>query len=327
MDIGAASENIDASLGAVGSGETLSQNAGTSESALLALLELLGTSNLQRHGLAGDSVHQRTTLLPRENSGVQLLGVLLLGQNHARTRATESLVNGGRHNVRMRNRRRVQTGGNQTCEVRHVRPQLRADLIGDGAESFEVEVARVRRPTCDENIRLFCERLLTHLVHIDPHGVLIHTVCGDVVELAGEVQLHAVGQVTAVCQVEAHNLVTGVDQRMQNGSVCLRTCVWLNVGELSAEELLGAVACHVLDDVDVFAATVVTTARVAFGVLVGQNRALSLQHCTWNKVLTGNHFEHVTLTRELPCHCLCEVGIEFTQRLVADIVIVRPGHE
>ena len=37
VDIGAAGKDIDASLGAVGSRETLSQNTGTCESALLTL--------------------------------------------------------------------------------------------------------------------------------------------------------------------------------------------------------------------------------------------------------------------------------------------------
>ena len=100
----------------------------------------------------------------------------------------------------------------------------------------------------------------------------------DVVQLAGEVQPHAVGEVAAVGEVEAEDGVAGLEQRGHRRGVGLRARVRLHVGVLGAEQRLDPVDRQLLDDVDVLAAAVVAAARVALGVLVGQHRALRLHH-------------------------------------------------
>ena len=56
--------------------------------------------------------------------------------------------------------------------------------------------------------------------------------------------------------------------------VRLRARMRLDVGVLGAEQLLGAIDRELLGDVDELAAAVVALARIAFGVLVGELRAL-----------------------------------------------------
>ncbi|MCY1464435.1 hypothetical protein D9M71_824580 [compost metagenome] len=73
----------------------------------------------------------------------------------------------------------------------------------------------------------------------------------------------------------------------------------LDVGELGAEEGLHAIDGQVLCHVHVLAAAVVATARVALGVLVGQHRALGLEHRARRKVLGGDHFQGVALAAQL----------------------------
>ena len=326
MHVGAAGEDVDAGVLAVGGGEALGQQARAGQGALLALLELLGAGDLQGHGLGGDGVHQRPALLAREDGGVELLGVVLLGQDHAGAGAAEGLVHGGGHDVGRGDGRRVQARGDQAGEVGHVGPQLRANLVGDGAERVEVQVARVRGPAGDDDVRLLRQRLLADLVHVDAHGVGVDAVGADLVELAGEVQLHAVGQVAAVGQVQAQDAVAGVDQRVQHRGVGLGAGVRLDVGEFGAEELLGAVAGEVLDDVDVFAAAVVAAARVAFGVLVGQHRTLRLQDGAGDEVLAGDHFQGVALAGQLAVHRLGDGRVEVAQGLVADVITGDTGH-
>jgi hypothetical protein len=77
------------------------------------------------------------------------------------------------------------------------------------------------------------------LVHVDPVSSG-DAVGDDVVELAGEVQLHAVRQVAAVGQVHAQDRVARVEQREVDGHVGLRARVRLHVGVLGAEERLEA---------------------------------------------------------------------------------------
>jgi hypothetical protein len=67
------------------------------------------------------------------------------------------------------------------------------------------------------------------------------------------------------------------------------------VGEAATEQLLGAVDGQVFGDVDVLAATVVALARVAFGVFVGQDRALRLHHGAGDDVFGRDEFDLMTL--------------------------------
>jgi hypothetical protein len=59
----------------------------------------------------------------------------------------------------------------------------------------------------------------------------------------------------------------------------LPECGWtLAMPRRAAEQLLGALDGQRLGDVDELAAAVVAAARIALGILVGQHRALRLQH-------------------------------------------------
>ena len=122
--------------------------------------------------------------------------------------------------------------------------------------------------------------------------------------------MHAVGQVSAVGQVHGQDGVAGPQQRHIDGHVGLRSCVRLDVGMLRAEELLGAVAGQRFDDVDVFAAAVVTSAGVAFGVLVGENRASGLEDGRAGVVFGGDQFEAVGLATLLGLDSGEDVGID-----------------
>src|SRR5260370_27416099 len=65
----------------------------------------------------------------------------------------------------------------------------------------------------------------------------------------------------------------------------------LDVGVYRAEEFLGAVDGELLHFVRVFAAAVVASSRIAFGVLVGKNPPHRFENRFGDKVLRGNEFE------------------------------------
>jgi hypothetical protein len=52
-------------------------------------------------------------------------------------------------------------------EVRHVDQQVRADLVGDGAERGEVPMARIGGPAGDDHLRLVLVGEAADLVDID----------------------------------------------------------------------------------------------------------------------------------------------------------------
>ena len=70
----------------------------------------------------------------------------------------------------------------------------------------------------------------------------------------------------------------------------------LDVRPCSAEQFLGTVNGDLLDLIHNLATTVPTLARVALGVLVGQDAANSLTHGGTGEVLRGDQLESITLS-------------------------------
>ncbi len=69
----------------------------------------------------------------------------------------------------------------------------------------------------------------------------------------------------------------------------------LDVGVLGAEEFLGAIDRDLLGLIDELATAVVALAGVPLGILVGQNRTLSLEHRLADEILRSDELEVVLL--------------------------------
>ena len=117
---------------------------------------------------------------------------------------------------------------------------------------------------------------LGHLIHIDQVVVARNPICDNVVQLAREVQPHAVRKVTAAVEREPEDGVARLEQCVHDRRVGLRTRVRLHVGEFGVEQRLDAIDRQLLDDVDMLAAAVVAPPRVALRVPVGEHRTLGL---------------------------------------------------
>ena len=93
------------------------------------------------------------------------------------------------------------------------------------------------------------------------------------VQLARKIQLVPVRQMPAMRQVEPQNRVARLQQRHVGCGIRLRAGVRLHIRVLRAEKLLRPVARQVLHHIRVLAAAVVALARIAFGILVGEDRS------------------------------------------------------
>ena len=91
----------------------------------------------------------------------------------------------------------------------------------------------------------------------------------------------------------------------------------LHVGGISAKNLLDAVNRQLFGDIDKFAATVVAPARVAFGVLVGQLRALRPHHGGRGVVFAGDEFNVVLLARVFRLDGGEDFGVELLDKQIA----------
>jgi hypothetical protein len=162
--------------------------------------------------------------------------------------------------------------------VRHVDHEVRAHAACDLGKASPVDDARVGGKPGDDQLRPVLLGKALHLRIIDLAGVGTDAVLRGTEVFAGEVDLRPVRQVTAVVEAHAEDRIARLHQRQVGGGVRLRARVRLHVGEVGAEQPLGAVDGELLDDVHVLAAAVVALARIPFGVLVGEHRALRLQH-------------------------------------------------
>ena len=166
---------------------------------------------LKSDGFGGDDVDERSALVSGEDIFVDRGGELLPGEDEAGTWSAQRLVGGAGDNLRVRNRRWMHASGNETGEVRHINDENGAAFIGDGAHTRKVECPRIGAAATNNDLGLFAKSGLFELVVVDGLGILADAVGDDLVKLAGEVQLVAVGEVSAVGKIETENGVTGLE--------------------------------------------------------------------------------------------------------------------
>ena len=207
----------------------------------------------------------------------------------------------------------------------HVDHQVGADGVGDRPEALEVEDARVGAPAGEQQLRLALVGDPLDLVHVDQAVLGADLVRRDVVEAAGDVDLHPVAEVAAVGQAQAHDRVAGLQQRVVDGGVGLRAGVRLDVDVVAAEQLLRAVDRELLDDVDVLAAAVVALAGIALGVLVREDAALALEDGLGHEVLGRDHLQRAPLAIELEVDGLGDLRVDLGERAL-EVVGLEFGH-
>ena len=148
------------------------------------------------------------------------------------------------------------------------------------------------------------------LVVVDPLIFVPDTVMGDFKETPGEIGLVAVGQMAAVGQVHRQHFVAGLKDGKIDGHVGLAAGVGLDVDMLGAEDAFGALNGQALDDVHIFATAVPAFAGIAFGVFIGQDRALGFHDGRADKVLAGDQFDVFLLALALQKDGIGDVRID-----------------
>jgi hypothetical protein len=167
----------------------------------------------------------------------------------------------------------------------HVDQQIGADLVADLAKALEVEVARVGRSAGDDQLGLMLPRQALELVMVDEMVVGAHAILNSVEPLARLGRRGAVGEMPAGREAQAHNRVARLQQGHHHGPIGLGARMRLDVGEAAVEQLLRPLDCQRLDRVRRSAALVIAAAGIAFGIFVGEHRALRLEHRLADNIL------------------------------------------
>jgi hypothetical protein len=201
-------------------------------------------------------------------------------------------------------------------DVRDVRHQVGAVLVGDLTDAREVDRARVRRRAADDQLRLVLDRQAVGLVVVEPL-VLRQAVADRVEDLTRDRGLRAVRQVPARVEVHAEQRVAGLEDREEHDLVGGGGRHRLDVGELRPEQRLGAVDRELLDLVDVPAAGVEARARVALGGDVHRRHRLAGQRRRVGDAGGRHHRQHLVLALVLVHQDPVELGIQLLQALDA----------
>ena len=186
--------------------------------------------------------------------------------------------------------------GDESRDVRDVRNQYGADLVGDRGERREVDSAGDRRAAADDELRTLATGEVANLVHVDPAGVATYAVPDRTEPLAGDGHAPPVGEVATVRQRHAHDGVAGLAERRVDGEVRRRSGVGLDVCMVDAENRLRTLDGERLDLVNDLLTFVVALADVALGVLVGEFAAGRLEHRAGNIVLRRDQPDLALLT-------------------------------
>ena len=263
------------------------------------LLILGGGRLLERHGFRRHRVHQRTALHHREHGLVDRGCVLGGGEDHPATRSPQDLVRGERDDIGVRHRARDRLARDQTDEVRRIHHEDGSDLVSDLTEGGEVDQSRDGRATADDHLGLVLASQVTHLVVVDVLGRGVHAVVHRVEPLAGEGDLGAVGEVSAVRQAHGQHLLAGLDERPVHSDVRRCSRMGLEVRVVGIEQRLGPLDADGLRFVHFDAAAVIAPTWVTLGVLVAQRRTERGQDGRTGEVLTGDQLQAAAQPVEL----------------------------
>ena len=249
-------------------GEASRQRLGVGDNLCRVELESIAERLTEAHCLGGDQVLERPSLDSRKHRAIEILGVLLLAQDHPTAWPAQRLVRRGRDEVRHRTGIRMQPGCDQTRGMGDVGVHDGAHLVADLAHAPEVDMARVGRKADHDELRPVLAGDLGHRVVVEQLGLAVHTVGDDVVQLAGKRQPMAVRQMPTVGQIHPHDRVAGLQGGEVHAHVGLRAAVRLYIGMIGAEQRFGSLDRQVLGPIHELTAAVVPLAWVALGVFV-----------------------------------------------------------
>ncbi len=197
--------------------------------------------------------------------------------------------------------------------MRHVDQEKRSDFIADLAEALEIEVARISRAAGDDQLGLMLLGEPLDLIEIDEMVVAADAILDGVEPFARLRRRRAMRQMPAGGEAQAHDRVAGLEQRHHHRAVGLRARVRLDVGEAAAEQLLRPLDGEGLDRVGRSAALVVAAAGIAFGIFVGQHRALRLEHRPADDIFRGDQLDLRLLALQFGADGVFDCGIHFRE--------------
>ena len=200
--------------------------------------------------------------------------------------------------------------------MRHVHQKNGAHVLGDFGKAGKVDTQRISRSAGDDQFGFGFVRLAFHVVVVN-FFFGVQAIADHLEPFAAHVQRHAVRQVTTFGQTHAHDGVTGLEEGQKHGHVGRGAAMRLHVGGIGTKNQLDAVNRQLLGHVHMLATTVIAAARVAFGVFVGELRALRGHDGGRGIVFAGDQLNVVLLAGVFSLDGSPEFGVGLLNQMVA----------
>ena len=194
----------------------------------------------------------------------------------------------------------------------HIDHQIGTDTVSNLAEPSKINVAAIGRAPGNDQLGLFAQGRGGQGVIIDQVRDRIDRIGNGPEPLARLVGRRTMSQVTTGGQIHAQKRIAGLQQGQKHSLIGLGARMGLNIGIGAIEQGLGPLNRQGLGNIDKFAAAIIPAARIALGILVGQDRALGLEHGARDNVFRRDQLDLGLLT----LHLLGDTGEQFGVRIL-----------
>ena len=164
--------------------------------------------------------------------------------------------------------------------MRHVDHQIGADPVGDRAKPGEIDDPRIGAAAGDDQFRpMRLGEPALDLVEIDLRVLGADAIADRVEPFARQVGASRRASDGRRRRATCREWCRPADSKARNTAwfACAPACGW-TLAKRAAKEPSGAVDRQRFGDIDKFAPAVIAAAGIAFGVFVGQHRALRFEH-------------------------------------------------
>ena len=216
--------------------------------------------------------------------------------------------------------------------MRHVDHEIGADLVGDLAETAEIDDARISRGAGDDHLGPVLFRQPLDFLHVDQMVIAPHTVGHRLEPAPRQIDRRAVGEMAAGGEIEPHEGVARLHQRHEHFGIGRGAGMRLHIGERAAEQLGHPLDRQPFDDVDILAAAVIAPARQPFRILVGQHGALRLKDGAADDIFRCDQLDLMALAAQFQADRLGNFRIAFGEHggeeaLFRDLCTMRDRHD
>ena len=125
-------------------------------------------------------------------------------RDQAASWTTQCLVCGGGNNISVQNRVLMQASCNQTSDMSHIDKEISADFMRNLSKFIKADFSWICRSAGNDHFWFVFQSELTNFIVVDSFCV-IQAIWDKVIICTGDIDWAAVGQMTAMSEVESQN--------------------------------------------------------------------------------------------------------------------------